>query len=220
MKYRINLENYLIIEHVSDETTGPDIVSIDQDLVIKISWDFNDYTFFRWKYEAEELSENEIHNYCRVDENDLVYDLYTCSDFDTLPEGISNIILTIEQSNNLHEQPSGCMNYKIVDYTVTARSAAEKLIDQKVLYDVILKNQYLDDVLWTDDSKLFYDKFKIANPTDESLDAWYSDIINYWDESRTERDSNKSDIVGAADLEELSLISYDPTHIKSRAELE
>ena len=69
-----------------------------------------------------------------------------------------------------------------------------------------LKNVYLADALWTDDAKMMYDKWKLANPSDETKDSWWSDVLAFWDEARTEREANKTSLAAATDQDDLDAI--------------
>ncbi len=82
-----------------------------------------------------------------------------------------------------------------------------------------LKIDYNSDILWTDDSMLFYDKWKIAYPSNTDYDAWYGEVMAYWTEGRTERDLNKTDLSNATTKAQVDSILYTPTHVKTKEQI-
>ena len=83
-----------------------------------------------------------------------------------------------------------------------------------------LKGQYMDDVVWTDNAKIFYDKFKALNPSNTDFDTWWNEVITYWNEARTERSANKQSVDSATTDEELATLSYSPTHAKTKEQID
>lgn len=81
-----------------------------------------------------------------------------------------------------------------------------------------VKNQYMDDVKWTDDSLVFYQKM-VAADLAEPLATWYSEVMNYFKEARVERQANKTALNSATTLQEIAAVQYAPTHVKTKAEL-
>jgi len=216
MKYYID-ENGYLFEIAPDDATGENVYDAGEDveLELRLTWNFNNYSFWKWKYVDETLTENEnIKLYAIVtllDSVELLTDTFTKSDFDTLPSGVEDVIITIEQASDLFGD-CGTPNYKIVNDEVITRTESEKLSCNKIKKDEELKNDYLTDILWTDDSKEYYDKFKIIHPDDTSKDAWFAGVMTYWDEGRTEREINKTDLENATTLAQIEAITYDPTH--------
>jgi hypothetical protein len=113
------------------------------------------------------------------------------------------------------------MNTLYINYTKDGNNLVETMSwddpdfdEVKQIHSENLKQQYLEDVLWTDDAKIFYDKFKLAFPNSTSQDAWFADVMNYWAESQNERISNKVALSNANTIEAVLAIIYSPNHAK------
>ncbi len=83
-----------------------------------------------------------------------------------------------------------------------------------------LKKEYITDAYWTDDSRIYYKKLVDSSRNTQSDDDWYVDIMIFWGEAWDERKQNKQDCNNAADQAALDAITYNPTHVKSREDLE
>lgn len=83
----------------------------------------------------------------------------------------------------------------------------------------ILKEYYLLDILWTDDSKMFYDKLKLHDPANTSKDSWWTDIMLYWGESYIERKENKTNLINASTVTAVNNVDFNPVHVKNRNEI-
>jgi hypothetical protein len=223
MKWLFN-ENGYIYEQAPDSATGSNIYdSGSTDLrPLRLTWSYNDHSFWRWKWIDPTLTENlNIKLYSIITEEDsvdLITSYFTKSDFESLPSGVENVTITTTQANNLFAS-CGAPNYKIVSNEVLTRTDNEKLPCAKIVKDEKLKSAYMADILWTDDAKMFYDKFKIEHPGDTSKDAWFADVMTYWHEGRTERDANKTALENATTIAQVEAITYNPTHVKSKEEI-
>ena len=81
-----------------------------------------------------------------------------------------------------------------------------------------MREAFREDILWTDEELQFYQKRKGAS--DNSYSQWWSAVATYHGEAYTEKQRCKRAMETADSLADLSLISYNPTHVKSKEELQ
>jgi hypothetical protein len=196
-------ENGYIYEQAPDDAEGDNVLNTGTtDLnPLLLTWSFNDHSFWRWKWYDGELTENEnIKLYAIVTFNDpeyLLTDTYTKSDFESLPEGVENVEVTTTQGSNLFAD-CGAPNYKIVDSEVVTRTDTEKIPCAKIKKDEQLKNDYMNDILWTDSAMFYYDKHLKANSAKGVITSSSSGVVvipsdskpnDYWNSGKIEINS-------------------------------
>ncbi len=94
------------------------------------------------------------------------------------------------------------------------------IVQRRKIREDQLKIDYNDDVLWTDSPRVFYRKLVDNEVNTASDDTWYGRISAYWLESHNEREENLTDIAAAGDQAALDAITFSPTHVKERHEIE
>lgn len=129
--------------------------------------------------------------------------------------GVSDFI---EIDADLEDYAGKELQYKVVNGELVNRADADILEDLKARKKQELGQKYLASIKWTDDSKVYYEKHKFINPNDTSLDAWYTDVMTYWNEARNERIANKNSIINATKTT-LDSINYSPNHNKTKEEI-
>lgn len=216
-KYLIDGSN-MIIEKLDDATPINATVKEGNYVLtdLRLTHSFDDY--FCWKYQYVDIDNyntNTIILYAIDDASNNVVDIQT-TDMITNPTGIT---LTETQAAALFDD-KGVPSFEVVAGAVLSRSAADKLQEQKDNKKIALKREYMEDVLWTDNAKVFYDKWKDRYPSNTDHDTWFEDVMTYWKEARTERDANKTSVDDAIDEAGVDAVTFTPTHVKSRSTIE
>jgi len=67
MKYKID-KNYFIVEKLDDKAEGKDVIELDEELDLILTWEFNDYSCYRWQY-RNKLIENRIALFAMTQDN-------------------------------------------------------------------------------------------------------------------------------------------------------
>jgi hypothetical protein len=224
MRYLIN-ENYFILKKIiDDDLVSQNIIEANYELSdFVLTWGENNYKCYKYKYiDVNNYETNEINYYGMTDANNknsiynngVIVEKYT---YDKLSLSGTATIISIENKNIkddngvfLYEQTNGIQSLRLEN------SYIEELRQKKNEY---LKKLYLDDVLWIDNERIFYDNLKDNGLNDTSKDSWFADVMNYWKESRNERESNKTELVNATTVEEINNINYLPNHVTSKEDL-
>lgn len=229
----------IIIDELTEDiikTQIPEIVAPKSKL--QLTWVENDYKCWKWKYnETNGLIENEIAEYAIADESNKVVDVLTCSvlEKEILDAGLNlekvgsctpvNVVgLTNAKVTKIQKEKIGIIsivqNYKIENDEIVERTDAEKIDELKFEKKADIQNKYENDVnLWFYNRKNFYDQFKKTYPENSTKDAWFVEVEIYWKESTSECENKKSAIDSATTVNEILSISYEPTHVKQKSQL-
>lgn len=83
-----------------------------------------------------------------------------------------------------------------------------------------LKKQFIKDISWTDSIYIFQEKRKGKQKNNAEDDIKYANSLTYWDEGYTHYDQLKVGLYNATSIAEVDAVVYNPTHAKSREEIE
>lgn len=216
-KYRIDHAGFILKQLADDTKTSSFVVEANYNLAdLILTHSFNNYRCQKYQYvDADNYNTNAIKLHGIADSKNNIIDVLTVNSL-TTPDGAE---LTESQALNLSDN-KGIYLYQMIDGVLITKTSSDKLPAQKSSKNDSLKKEYLLDILWTDSAKMFYDKFVNRNPSDTTKDSWFENVMKYWNESRIERELNKTALTDATTITAASAVTYRPTHVKARSTLE
>lgn len=192
-------------------------VEINEVIAAPFILQFLDYVCYKFKYvDINTVLTNRIIRCAMINEDNFLYDAKVCDEFNPITFEYE---ITEEQYNSIYDL-NNQLNWKLSNGAIVTRNDGEKIISIKVIKDSELKTIYMNDILWTDDAKVFYDKLKLTSPNNTDYDAWYADVLAYWAEAQAERVANKAAVAAAETIANINAIVYNPTHTKTRNQID
>ena len=111
---------------------------------------------------------------------------------------------------------------KITEFTENEDTIEIREVKSDILFEEAkqqkneeLSQAFREDIIWTEEEKEFYEKYKSLNPEDTSYDSWYQRVLAYWNEAYTEKSANNESLESASTVSDLRAIQYSPTHTES-----